>query len=430
MVQQKNDIISALKSANRAQFAAIAGEFWHSTLEEYSSTLYTNLPQPAIEPELISALEQECQRLGYTGETLKNISGSLERLGVLQTTTHLCISEGPTFFAAHQMATRAFPTNEYYIVGAFSNVPFSNSAWPGCFNYSSQYSVQHILDENCPGFNDFLRAEKNRRKDTDEMRLSVTTGTFRDARVYRAELPNKLLQIQPFFTPSIEHITPALNNEKSFSRWALGCAEKQMRQILGHNKIVYIDLNEVLVNYLQQVLLNTRHPLYRLFFDASTQHEVLSVFGKQLAIFTIPVERRSKWKQENLYLHGTTLSGHSHSLEFDQESLIAGLQSGYFCPTVFLCFMILSFINGIKCLGGFNQIEYLQLYQQKLKDIHWLDQDLVQSAMLTGLTSGRTVDAQGQAVFPLDIFLGSPWEAQESQLIGDWFHPLIAKLIN
>lgn len=421
----KKETIPALRKNGRNQLASILEQSWNTSIAEFSSQIYNSLSSPPIEQELLESFAQECRRLGHTEETAQFVLSSLQKLGVLQTATHLSLSEGPTFFAAHQLATHAFPKNHYYIVAAFSGVPFSNSAWPGCFNYSTRYSVSDLLKENYPGFRAFKRSEKDRKRDTSEMRLSVIPGNMRDSRVYRAGMPEKLQQMEPFFTSKIAHVIPPIEHEQSFTKWALQCCEKQLRQLLPGQKIIYIDINEVISSYLQKVIGNPEHPMHRFFFDASLQKQILSVFGNDLPIFSICVQHKNKWKQEAVYLDGNMLKSRRLSI----ESLIAGLKSGHLCPGVFLTFIVLSFINGIKCLGSFDQLEYLHSYQAKLQKLQWLDKNLVQNSDITGLSTGRCIDLERQAIFPIDAILGTPWEFPETQILGDWFQPLFPRLI-
>ena len=123
------------------------------------------------------------------------------------------------------------------------------------------------------------------------------------------------------------------------------------------------------------------------------------------------------------------LKSRSSQSELSTESLTTGLKSGHLCPGMFLTFVVLSFINGIKCLGSFDQLEYLHSYQAKLQNIQWLDKTLVQNTDITGLTTGRCIDLEGQAIFPVDAILGTPWHFPETQLLGDWFQPLFPRLI-
>jgi len=428
-VYRKNQIVTAFQAIQRPQFAHIASQSWDCTLAEYSHSLYQNFSRPTIEDELLTALEQECHRLGYSRDASKAISGSLNKLGVLQTTTHVALTEGPTFLAAHQLATLGFPANAYYIVAAFSGVPFSNSAWPACLNYSNRYSVDDLIDPACPGYHDFIRADKNRGKDTDDRRISLLPGKYRDARVFRSDLDDKIRQIQPFIRPDLARHLPTSEAEGSFTRWALQAAKNQFGEISGQKKAVYIDLNEVISHYLCNVLPKTSHPIHKLFFELSCQQEVLSLFEKPPPVFNLSIERKGKWKMDNVFLEGNILASRASSEEFNPESLVKDLRNGRYCPSLFLSFMILSFINGIQCLGGFNQIEYLHSYREKLRKCNWLDQHLVQGARIGGLTTGLSTTADGQRIFPLDIILGSRWEVDKDQTLGQWLQPLITKLL-
>ncbi len=426
---KKGEAVRALKAHGRAQMAAILEQHWSCSIVDYSSSLLEDPCTPAIEPELTQAFEEECQRLGHCDETAQLVRRSLERTGVLQTATHLTLSEGPTFLAVHRLAVEAIPENEYYVVGAFSGVPFSNSAWPGCFNYSDRYSASDILESDCPGFRQCIKAEKDRRRDTSELRISGQPGNMRDGRVYRSDMPRKLQQMLPFVRPKLAPFMPAGETERSFTKWALRCAERQLVHHLSRTRIVYLDINEIIASYLQKVIGNSSHPLHRLFFSRSLQREISALFGHALPMFTVGTENRGRWRQENVYLEDGQLRGRSTRMEMSEDNLLAGLKSGHLCPGLFLTFVTLSFINGLKCLGSFDQVEYLREYQVKLGKIRWLDRSLVEEAATRGLTTGRCVDWSGKPLFSLDLVLGSEWEYRAGQTLGNWLQPVLRGLI-
>jgi len=56
--------------------------------------------------------------------------------------------------------------------------------------------------------------------------------------------------------------------------------------LIPHKKIIYIDLNEVIATYLKKVIGNPEHPVHKLFFDTLLQEEILSVFGRDLPMFS------------------------------------------------------------------------------------------------------------------------------------------------
>ena len=83
--------------------------------------------------------------MGWADVIVKQLLQELEQKRLLQTTMHLTPTEGPTFLAAHQLATLKQPKISNYLVGAYSGVPFSNSAWSGAINYGTKTSLDQIL---------------------------------------------------------------------------------------------------------------------------------------------------------------------------------------------------------------------------------------------------------------------------------------------
>lgn len=61
------------------------------------------------------------------------------------------------------------------------------------------------------------------------------------------------------------------------------------------------------------------------------------------------------WKR-----HGQLVaSDGSFAIPFTPEALRKALEDGHIIPSMLLIFMVLSFYYGLKCLGGFSQVNYL-----------------------------------------------------------------------
>lgn len=58
------------------------------------------------------------------------------------------------------------------------------------------------------------------------------------------------------------------------------------------------------------------------------------------------------------------LTAENFSIELQPEEIIAALKTHRILPTLFLEFLVISFIEGFTALGGFNQIEYLTQMQE------------------------------------------------------------------
>ncbi|MBF0287414.1 MAG: hypothetical protein HQM14_06310 [SAR324 cluster bacterium] len=423
-----NSLSDILKTKGRYQLASILEQYGSSSVVEYSSHLYDYQVPCDIEPELLQAFQGELQRLDCNTTELKSILKDLQHVRILQTSTHLTASEGPTFFAIHWLAGLGLSIDQYYIIGAFSGIPFSNSAWSGCLNYSSRYKLEHLLAPQSPVYYELLRAEKDRGRDTIENRISLIPGQKRDALVYRSIIAERSQHILPYLCEQLKSLLPVSNTDGSYTKWALQLCGNLGRHLFPKKRIVYLDLNEVITHYLQMVLNQPAHPVYRLLFDSSIQIRILEQFGQGIPIFTVPCVEKKKEKLVKLTIQDGFLQGGPYRILLTPETIIKELEAKQLCPGVFVTFMVLSFLNGFKCLGSFEQIEYLKDFQEKWTKISLLNQEIVKQVATDGLTTGRLTDETELPVFPLDIVLGTPWDFPDKATLQDLINPLLPRL--
>lgn len=421
-------LLESLRIKGRNQLANILEKRGSMPVAEYSAALYDYQSPCALEPELYQAFCQELQRLGYSQTLLVSIMAHLEQKRILQTATHLTASEGATFFALHWLATLGLSSENPYLVGAFSGVPFSNSAWSGCLNYSNRHALDHLISPQSPVYSNLLRAEKDRGRDTKERRLSLIPSSQRDALVFRSLVSEQTPLILRDLLPELKSLFPEIDTGNSYSLWALQSCQRVSTRLF-RQKVVYFDLNEVISSYLQLVFTKSGHPLYQFFFDNSFQKRVLAEFDKDLPLFTTSYQEKEKEKWSVLKLNGQHLESPQQRFAVTPDSLGEALGTGKLCPGVFLTFTILSFLNGFKCLGSFEQVEYLAEFQEKWLRLGLLEEQVVRNSPTDGLTTGRFVDAERQPVFPLDIVLGTSWEFPEGICVQDLIEPLFPQLL-
>ena len=112
------------------------------------------------------------------------------------------------------------------------------------------------------------------------------------------------------------------------------------------------------------------------------------------------------------------------------DKLYQLLSDDHICPGVFIVFLVLKFLNGIRCLGSFNQIEYLENYRKTWQqlDLNWkldLSDDIMNS-----LTSGRLL-VDNRPVWPLDLFMKQEQlsiEEFSSWKLGKLWEPIVNQL--
>ncbi len=418
-----------LQRAGRPELARLLKEHGTKALQDYSAGLFDYRPRVPIEPILYQAFRAEMQRLNRSPSEISQVLQDLENRRVLQTSPHLTATEGPTFFGTHWMATRGLPQNAFYVVASFSGVPFSNNAWSGCLNYSEALSLDQLVDSQCPQYSEILKAEQDRSRDTLERRLSLIPSAMRDGLVYRSVIHNRLQQLALHFTPRLQTILPEIEIGASYASWALRFCEALTRALLPNRNIIYLDLNEVMATYLQTALGQSDHPISRLFFDEQLRDQALTIFGKEIAWFSCPYVSKKKEKLDRVQIVDGKLQSRRFKKELTAEIILDGLQHHRWCPGVFLSFTVLSFLNGFRCFGSFEQVEYLARYRQQWKQLHLFESDQIDYAATDGLTTGRFYDSKGIPIFPLDLFLGREWEFPDSITLAEIVEPLMPRLL-
>lgn len=415
--------IALLEKKGRVQLAKVLKKCGHMPLSEYSQSLYAYQPLCPLEPVLLNAFETKLQQIETTERDL--LLQDLQQHRTIQTSTHLTASEGPSFFAIHWLSTLGLPENRPYWVSTFSGVPFSNSAWSGCLNYSDRHALNDLLAEESPLFRELKRAEKDRGRDTHERRISLFPGKMRDALVYRTAISERMADLLPYLCDPLKTLLPQFE-EGPFSQWALQFCQNQMRSLFPDKQMVYLDLNEVISRYLIQVLEDPTHVITRSLFDPQMRNSLLVAFENDLPLFMLPtVGKRERFASLTLRMvQDDTLP---ESMDWSPHVLIQKIQTERWCPGLFLMFTILSFLNGFKCLGSYGQVEYLEEFRQGWLQVDLLDEDVVRQVPSDGLTSGRFIDQNNDPLFPLDVIMGTHWHIPETVDLYHLMTPLLAR---
>ncbi len=419
------EITDTLRSIGRPALAELLVRRGDLSLHEYSASLHRHRPARPLEPALGRAFRAELGRLSLPGEEIEAVMARLEQTRVLQTATHVTASEGPIFFAMHALATLSLSPEEPYVVGACSGIPFSNIARPGSLNFSRRHPLSAFLDGRSPAYR--VRSTAFAGSGSEGRRLSLLPWSRRDAPVWRAPIPPELCQLLASLKPPIRDLLPPASPGGSFSRWALTACSRLESRLLDR-RLLFLDLNEVVASYLAEVLPERGHPLHRLLFAPEIRERVLGPLP-EMALFTTAHGPPDRPAFEPLRRRGEALRGSHTELALRPDSIVEGLRSGALCPGVLLVFGALAFLNDFKCLGGVDQIEYLPLFREAWGEGDLLSPEDLASRALDGLTTGRCVDEAGEAVYPLDIVLGTPWSPPRTSTLLGFMGPQLPRLL-
>ncbi len=420
----------ALLQQNRPRLAQWVKEHAEESLHSYAASLWNPPPgSPPLTEGLQRALRKELERLGLEAAEADRHLASLERTRLLQTATHLTVSEGPSFLAMHRLALAGRPEGETYWVGAWSGVPFANGAWSGCMNWSDRFLLEEVITSKAPAFRDLKQAERDRARDSEEKRFALIPGGWRDARVFGSSIPDRMVYLLPHLTQPLQPLLPPAPSGRSLTTWMSQFARAQLESALGVSDVVFFDLNRVLLDvFREQVLLNEAHPLHQLLLHPAFQEEAFRVFDPDQSLFFGEILKKNKRRLDPLSFQGGYLNGRGTSIHLLPHLLAEAVERDELCPGLLICFSLLAFENGLTCLGSFEQLEYLHQFQQSWQALGVTSFPGLETARLQGFNWGRTRDAQGKDIYPLDVLLGVELEPLAEQSLADWLEPLWSRL--
>src|SRR3989344_5955222 len=380
------DIIKTLKKAEKWRLAGCIEKNWNKTALAYSKELNFWRPKKPIEKELLNAFEKELERLG-TGKIVKTeILNSIKKRRVLQTGPHLGATESPRMLCINWLGSLGVSEKDFYIVGMFSGVPFSNRSRPGRINKKGD------------GVNLF-------------------PSNLQDGLVYRSTIQKKLLESMEKLPADIARYFPHGKVGDSYTKWALTACQHVERKILKKNNLVYLDINEVVTSYLTQVLQNRFHIFHKIFFDPKTREEFMKIFPNEI-MFYVPVMDGKYEKMENMDLTKKSLKSKNKEIMLSNSNiLLRELEEGRLCPALIVSFLTLAFINQFKCFGSFAQVEYLPAYQEKLAKLKFMKEFNIEKIPTSNLTTG--VFPEKSNIYPIDIIAGEKFKPNLNTLFGE-----------
>lgn len=390
-------IVSALRGEGKTSLALCIDTNWNKTAALYSTELNSWQYQKGMEPELREAFGRELDRLEVKEDLKSKILNSLEKRRILQTAPHLVAIESPRMLCINWLGSLGVNPEDFYVVAMFSGIPFSNSFRPGRINFK-------------------------------ENSVNLFTSSMQDGLVYRSLIQSKLGDAVKNLSPLITSLLPQGIPGESFTKWALQSCTNIEKKILGKNNLVFLDMNEVVVEYLIKVLRNKTHVMYKIFFDPKTRVEFKKAFPKE-TIFYHPASDGKYEKTESMTFSTDTLKSRTREISLkDPEELIAGLKNDRLCPGLAISFLVFAFLNDFKCFGSFYQVEYLPKYQEKFAQLEFMSGLDISKVPTANLTTGVFPD--NVDLYPADIIEGKKFDPSPEILFGELLLPIRDYLIH
>ena len=414
------NLLKTLREERKDHLANVIEKNWDKTILDYSASLYKYKPVIDVEIELINAIKIVLTQYSYSSADQESIIESFKKHRVIQTATHLEISPIPRWLTINWLATRGLPKDAWYLVFPFSGVPFGNASRPGVLKFS-KHELNDLIKENTDLYKTIQKDLMNSKNDRihNLQRLSIVPSSMQDEIVYRSKVPKRTIEVLSNLTDKIKDYFPIPNIDSSYPKYASNTARDMERKIIGLNKYVHLDINEITTQYLLQVLKNPNHIVTKILCDEQTRSILAPVIPTE-AMFYASYLKDGKFKQESIFItnDGFTKSKY-YKLNANPNDIINALNNDRLCPGLFLTYLVFKFVNGTRCLGSFVAAEYLPLYKEKLIGTGILKDYNIESVPTDNLTTGMLPDKSLEQVTTIDVLLGTDWKPDENMLYGE-----------
>ncbi len=388
------DYISAEVRQRRPFLDTILRDKGSGTLLAYAATLYRDLS--GVTPEASAAI---CAATSAAGLSVNRaaLTQQLQRCASVVTADHHALLSHPTLmqanlFGAAAAASRGLP---FHIVLAFGDVPLNNDYHPRGVIWNGE---KHNIYGN-----------KHRHACVYGLRAAATEELGKLPAEIQAIIPESVRQAT-LFSQQITQLNSVI--------W-----ERSTDQTMP--KLVYLQVEDIARELLISAFKDPDSRLSRTLFDPELREAVLKNFSEIPGCWSTPGQtergthffwlRNAAGEMERLTLKGETLVNPKgdQSFALQPEAISAGLQNYQLIPAMFLTFACLM-ENNLRCLGGFNQNDYLKRMQStwvSTLQAAGLSRDAAQMAGVTteGYSTGPlfAVNSAGQPA-GLEQFLNQP----------------------
>jgi len=414
------NLLETLRAENKLHLANVIEKNWDKTVLEYSASLFKYEPANKVEPELINALQTILTKYKYSSEDSTSIIDSFIKHRVVQTAHHLDIVNTPRMLTINWLSSIGMPKDAWYLVFAYSGIPYSNASRPGCLKFSNT-ELDKIISTDSNLYNQINTDINNSKlhRDHELQRISLTPSNMQDEIVYRSTVKDRTINTINSLTPELSPYFSVPNIESSYPVFALNTNKNIEREILNLQNSVYLDINEITTQYLLQVLKNKDHIITKILCDEKTRNILAGLIPEE-AMFYGSYLKDGKFKQVSIFLNNDGFSKSKYyNLEATPEKIIDALNNERLCPGLFLTYLVFKFVNGARCLGSFVAAEYLPTYKEKLTATGLLADYNLESIPTDNLTTGMLPDKSLEQVTVIDILLGTEWKPNADMLYGE-----------
>ncbi|TSC57437.1 MAG: Uncharacterized protein Greene041619_1169 [Candidatus Peregrinibacteria bacterium Greene0416_19] len=352
------------------------------TLLEYASKYVdVNLNPPILQrqSECLSVI-REASNERYGHDVAESVVAQLEKYYFVSTADHVGPITHPFFVNANLLTAlgireRCNPALQSIIVLACANVSLNNSSFPRgllfhtCKEGTLRQERLSFLPSNCHScsvynFRPYTSAEIRK----VEKRL---TGLKKEGSV-TVPVADRLQSIiheiydRPEILACRSYRDQAARTNRALWKRLFEASNVQMPQLL------YLDQEDIVVRLLTRYHLDQDTVINHILFDPAYERYVNEYFDGIFGSFSQEdatgtylfwaLPKGAKINQQ-LWRRGGELitADGSFRVTLNSDALRAAMLSGELIPSLLLTFITICFYYGLKCLGGFNQVNYLTL---------------------------------------------------------------------
>ncbi len=331
-------------------------------------------PDKARQDEFINAFCQEVTK--RLGETIADSAArQLEKYYFVSTTDHHGPICHPFFVSSNLIIASSYaehydPVLRNVIVLACANVSLNNSSFPRGLLFHSDIASSQLQrlsffsakSRRCPVYK--FRSYERSDIEPKVIDLEVSQKT-------RDKVMSILEEV--YFKPTV---LEAENFSDQITKTNYLLWQKFFAPHIDTNpNLIYIEQESLVARLLIQYHIYADTILNKLLFDLSFEESLKEHFEGIAGGFSYSENRGTylfwalpkgqKYRQQ-LWKNGNFLvsTDGTYKLELTPENLYQALEARELIPSLLMCFLVISFFYGLKCLGGFSQVNYLTLMKK------------------------------------------------------------------
>ncbi len=362
--------------AKRPILGEIIATHGHRTLLDYARQYADNLAavEPARKRDFVNVVAEEAGRV-LGAATAESVRRHLNKYYYVSTTDHHGPLSHPFFLHANLLAAapheHAEAGHEQFVVLACSNVSLNNSSYPRGVLFHShlgdEVSLRYVSlfpsrDRHSPVFNQPAYSSRAAALLRRELEQTVAAGVPRSRVDAIVDLFGRAAFSDQNYSDQITRINAEL--------WHMFFPVHRTAPGL-----VTLSQERVTLLLLERYHLFQVTDIHRILFDPDIHREVLDRFEGIPGAFTLRegrgtflfwgYDRKTRLRFKLLPEDGYLVSpDRTFRVRLNPEAVAVAIRAGELIPSMLVTLLLYSCYYGVKCLGGFSQVNYLTWMQQ------------------------------------------------------------------